>query len=241
MIRRIPIFLLLIFSLFSCNNTGDTNNKHEDDHQTVMVTFFNSSSYKVIVHRDNFYGPIIAEVNDTSRETIVPVRLIDNKTTIFSFEYIRYPINDDIKNEFQDLFVSYDTDIQYPIELKADKPETIKIPQPINPICKSALLIIINKHNLPIRLRYSMRSIEQTNNTLLIEPNAKGVYKLDNISNTGELCQYYNISTTFDETYFENFASKNGIYLTKNAFIFWYTFDGSIIEKYKEPQTLIFN
>ena len=240
MIRGILIFLLFIFSLFSCNNHTDDNNKHEEDYQTVMVTFFNSSSYNVIVHRDSFYGPIIAEVNNTSRETKVSVRIIDNKVTVFSIEYLISPVNDDIKNETGDISVScYDPNMLIPVELKVNMP-VIEIPQPKNLVCKSAFVNIINSHNLSVRLRYSTSSINQANNVLLIEPNKQGLYKFNNIPVIGEHCQYYNISTAFDETRFSDFIIQNGEYLTKNAYIYSYTFNGSSIEIYGKPQSIIF-
>ncbi|MCL2186430.1 MAG: hypothetical protein FWB86_11360 [Treponema sp.] len=234
---RIIILILFIVSLFSC----DTNNEHEDDYQTVMVTFFNTSSYKVIVHRDSFYGPIIGEVNNTSRETKIPVRIIDNKVVVFSFEYIITLVNDDSNNETGDITVScYDPDIQFPVELKPNNPITIQIPQPANLVCKSAFINIINSHNLSVRLRYSTSSINQANNTLLIEPYRQGLYKFDDIPDIGEHCQNYNMSTAFDEIYFSDFITQNGEYLTKNAYIYYFTYNGTSIVKENE-RILIFN
>jgi len=230
------VFLLFIFSLFSCDNN---KNLQDDEFQTVMVTFFNPSSYKIIIRRDSFYGPIIAKVNNTSLE--VPVRIIDNKVTVFSIEYLITPVNDNFKNETGDISVScYDPDVQIPVELKANHPITIQIPQPKNLVCKSAFVRIINTHNLPVRLRYSTSSKNQANNKLLIESYKQGLYKFDNIPDSGELCQYYNISTAFDEIYFSDFITKNGSYITKNAYIYSYTFDGNSIEMYGKPQSLIF-
>jgi len=242
---RIIILLLFIVSLFSCDNntgdTGDTNNGQEDDYQTVMVTFFNLSSYNVIVHRDNFYGPVITEVNNISREKREPIRIIDNKVTVFSFEYIITPVNDDFKNETGDITVGcYDPDIQFPVELKPNNPITIQIPQPANLVCKSAFVKIINTHNLSVRLRYSTSSINQANNALLIEPKKQGLYKLDNIPDAGEDCQYYNISTAFDEVYFSDFITQNGEYLTRNAYIYYFTYNGTSIVKTDE-RILVFN
>jgi len=237
---RIIILLLFIVSLFSCD-TSNTSNGQEDEYQTVMVTFFNTSSYNVIVRKDSFYGPIIAEVNNISREIKIPVRIIDNKVTVFSFEYIIKVVNDDFNNETKDIIVNcYDPDVQFPVELKANKPITVQIPQPVNLECKSAFVKIINTHNLAVRLRYSTNSIYQANNELLIEPNKQGLYKFDNISDVGEHCQYYNISTAFDETYFSDFISQNGEYITKNAFIYYFTYNGTSIVKANE-RILVFN
>ena len=232
------ISLLLMVSLFSCKNNTDDDQK--DEIPTAMVTFFNLSSYNVIIHRDSFYGPTIAQVNNINRETKVPVA-VNNKTTVFSIEYIITPGNDDFNNETGEIFVScYDPDIQIPVELKTNKPVTIQIPQPLNLVCKSAFIKIINTHSMPIRLRYSATSLKQTNNTSQIESGKQGIYKVDNIPNDGEHCKYYNISTTFDETFFSDFIIQNGAYITKNAYIYNFTFNGSIIEKIAE-RTLVFN
>ena len=232
--KEIPVFLLFIFSLFSCDSNSMNNVQH-DEFQTVMVTFFNLSSYKVIVHRDSFYGPIITEVDNISREKKESVRIIDNKVTVFSFEYIITPVNDDFNNATGNITVScYDPDVQFPVELKPNNPITIQIPQPANLVCKSAFVRIINTHNLSVRLRYSSSSINQANNTLLIEPNKQGLYKFDNIPDTGEYCQYYNISTAFDETHFSDFITQNGSFITKNAYIFYFTYNGNSIVKTSE-------
>jgi hypothetical protein len=56
-----------------------------------------------------------------------------------------------------------------------------------------------------------------------------GLYKLDNISNEGEHCQNYNIITSSGATYFSDFIEINGSYITKKAFVYYFTFDGSSI------------
>jgi len=237
--KAMSLFLLFIFSLYSCDN--NIVNNQENEYQTVTVTFFNTSSYNVIVRRDSFYGPIITEVDNISREKRIPVRVVENNVTVFSFEYIITPVNDDFQNETGNINVScYDPDIQFPVELKPNNPITIQIPQPANLVCKSAFVKIINTHNLSVRLRYSTNSINQANNSLLIEPNKQGLYRFNNIPDIGEHCQYYNISTTFDAVYFSDFIAQNGEYITKNAYIYYFTYNGTSIVKADE-RILIFN
>jgi len=250
MLIRKYFFLLLIFLfsgfLFSCsnNNTGQGNENHEGEIQTVRVMFFNESNHYVIVHRDSFYGPIITEVNTINRESFAFVRPSDNNGvgSIFAIEYIIYPVNDDIKDENDKIFVScYDVNIQIKKIIIVGEPCTIQIPQPVNLVCKSAFIKIINTHDLPVELRYVGRVIKQADNiTIPIAPYQQGLYKLNGIPDEGENCQYYNIVSTFESSYFSNFVSQNGIYITKNEYIFHYTFNGTSIVKTGE-QKIVFN
>jgi len=241
---NILIMLLCLSFLISCENNGNDNNEQTDEAQTEIVTFFNTSTYKVIVRRDSFYGPLIGEVNTTNRETKVPIRVNeDNAITVFYIEYIIYPINDDFNNEYSEVYaICYDPDVIIPVSIKAGQPITIQIPQPksSNLVFKSAFIRIINTHNLSVRLRFAGSNINQANNNLLIAPNQQGLYKLDNTPDTGELCQNYNITTTFDSFNFSDFISSNGQYIAKNRYIYYFTFDGNTITKTDE-RLLVFN
>jgi len=234
------IFLYLCISI-SCENN---NTEQDEDIKTVKVTFLNESSYYAKVHRDSFYGPIIAEVNTINRESVAFLRPSENDGvgTVFSIEFIIFPVNDDIKNEKNEIFVScYDLNVQIEKIIKLDEPCVIQIPQPVDLVCKSAFIKIINTHNLPIELRYVGRFIEQADKkTITIAPYKQGIYKFDGIPDEGENCQYYNIACAFDSVYFSDFESQNGINITKNANIYHYTFNGTSIVKTGE-QKIVFN
>jgi hypothetical protein len=236
--NNVIFILLYIILLFSCN---DNNNEQINEIQTVRVTFINESSYFIKVHRDSFYGPIIAEVNTSSKESEVSLR--PSEGTVFSIEYIwLIQIPENTNNEVREVPVSgIDPNLQFPpIVIELGKPCTIQIPNPKNLEIKSAIIIIINAHNLPIELRYILRRIEQAdNNNFSIAPYRQGIYKLDGISDEGEHCQYYNIASTFESTYFSDFIPQNGTYITKKAYIYTYVFDGNSIIKTGE-QSLIF-
>jgi len=235
------ILLLCIFPIISCDNNDNNNNEQNNEIQTVMVTFHNTSSYKVIVHRDSFYGPVVTEVDTISRTSSVPIRVNNNNLTVFSMYYIIYPTNDDFNNEYNDVYSScYDPNMQIAATIKAGQPITIPIPQPSNLVCKSAFVRIINTHNASVRLRYAGSNINQANNILLIAPGQQGLYKFDNIPVTGGLCQNYNIATIFDSFSFSDFVSSNGQYLTKNGYIYYFTFDGNSIIKTGD-RALVFN
>jgi hypothetical protein len=246
MLIRKPIFLLLIFFLssffISCNNNNDKQNNDEQDDkiQTVKVSFLNESPYYVKVHRDSFYGPIVTEVNTSDRNSFAYIRPSDNNGvgTVFSIEYIIYPKNDDIRNGNGEIFIScYDTDVQIKKIIKAGEPCTIQIPHPPNLVCKSAFIKIINLHYLPIEFCYVLNRITQAdNNTIIINPYEQGLYKLDGIPDEGKHYQYYNIAATFESTYFSDFSAQNGLYITKNAYIYHYTFNGTSIINTKEEK-----
>jgi hypothetical protein len=242
-------FLFLFFSCFlvSCNNNNSKqwDETKNEEIQTVKVTFFNESSYHIIVHRDSFYGPIIAEVNTTNREAFAFVRPSDNNGngTVFSIEYIWIiQIPDGLNNETREVSVSgIDPNMQINTVIEINKPSTIQIPNPQNLEIKSAFINIINTHNLPIEFSYVQSRIRQADNNIIpIAPNRQGIYKLNGIPDEGEKCQYYNIISTFESTFFSDFVSQNGIYITKKEYIYDYIFNGTSIVKAGE-QRIIFN
>jgi len=231
--KNISFISFVVVLLISCNNI-------DNEYDTAMVTFFNSSSYEVIVHRDSFYGPIIAEVNTIDRTTSKLIRINnENNITVFSIEYIIYPINDDFYNEYNNIFVScYDPQIQIPIELKAGNSVTVQIPQPSNFIYKSAFLIIVNSDDFPIYLRFGGNYINQTNSILPITPNKQGLYKFTNIPDEGEYCQFYNIVSKFDNIYFSDFITENDLYVTKNGYVYSFVFNGISLKKDNERKIM---
>jgi hypothetical protein len=235
MVTRKIIFLFCIFLcssfLVSCD---DNDNEQDEKNQTVLVTFFNESKYRVIIHRDSFWGPIIAEVNTSDRIAKVRVAPSDNKGTVFSIEFI-WPIQivESINSEVREVPASgIDPNLQIQKVIVVGKPCTVQIPQPKNLEIKSAFMIIKNAHNLPINLRYIGNFIGQADNgNFPIASYRQGIYKLDGIPDEGEHCQYYNIASTFESAYFSDFIPQNGIYITKKAHIYKYTFNGTSIEK----------
>jgi len=246
LIRKLILLLFLCFLVSCKNDNSEQENKIKDEKiQTVKVTFINESIYNLIVHRDSFYGPIIAEVNTTDRKSIAFVRPSDNNGngTVFAIEYIWIiQIPDSLNNEKREVSVSgIDPNIQINKVIEANKPCTIQIPNPQNLDIKTAFISIINTHNLPIEFCYIQRRIEQAdNNNIPIAPNRQGLYRLNSIPDEGEKCQYYNIVSTFDSTFFSDFISQNGVYITKTAYIYEFTFNGTSIKK-NEEQRIIFN
>jgi hypothetical protein len=249
LVKKLPFlfcFILFLSFIISCdrNNSeqADDEKIQDEEIQTVLVTFINESSHYVKVHRDSFYGPVIAEVNTSSRKTEAHVRPSDNDGigTIFSIEYVINPANDDFKNENKEVSVScYDANVQIKKIIKAGEPCTVQIPRPANLACKTAFIKIINNHNLPVELRYVLKILKQADNkTMLIEPYKQGLYKLDGIPDEGEDCLYYNITATFDSVYFSDFNLMNGNFITKNAYIFHYAFNGTSIEKTWEEKVV---
>jgi hypothetical protein len=87
------VFIPLLFILlFSCDKNGNDDSEKENVIETVQVTFFNTSSYKAIVHRDSFYGPIVTEVDTISRTSTISIAANNNDITVFSIYFIIYPM-----------------------------------------------------------------------------------------------------------------------------------------------------
>jgi len=250
-IKKILFFLcvfIYIATLYSCD-LFNKDNEQNNEIQTVLVTFFNDSSYNVLVRRDSFYGPIIAEVNTSNRTANEYVRVSDDSGfgTVFSIEYVRYPFQDDLHNENRNISASfYDPAIQLNTILKENQPVTITIPQPANLVCRSAFVKIFNITSLPIDFRYANSFIRQAgNNDVSIAPFQYGIYKFPrqgqfNIPETGEDCQFYNIRTTSEVINFSDFITQNGTLITKNNSVFIFEFKDSEIKKTGE-QPITFN
>ena len=238
------MFLCSCFFISCINDNNDQDNKTKDEEinsadeeiNTVKVTFINNSIYYLIVHRDSFYGPIIAEVNTTDRESFAFVRPSDNngEITVFSIEFIWIiQIDDGLNDELRKVPVScIDPNMQLSWVIEADKPFTVQIPNPQKLEIRSAFISIRNTHNLPVEFCYVNRRIRQAdNNNIPIAPNRQGIYRLNGIPDEGEHCRYYNIVSTFESTYFSDFTLQNGIYITENAYIYQYTFNGTSIKR----------
>jgi hypothetical protein len=221
------------------SNNGDNNNNNTAA-KTGKVTFFNESSYKVVVHQDAFSGPVLLELSAGESKRI-DVRTSDNYGvgSTFSIEYL-YRINDAFDTESGDVIASgIDPNVQINRVIEENKSYTIQIPQPANLEFRNAFIKILNSSSLQCELKYLGTVFKQTGNgNIPVAPGKTGVYKLPfgtegSIPAEGKLYQNYEVVSTFASTTIPDFNAKNG-------FIYSFTYKGSSVTKTGE-QTIIFN
>ena len=237
------LFIGLLFSACDSDtdNTGNNGNNGNSngnppsvDVQTGRVTFFNESSYRVIVHQDAFSGPVLLELS-AGESKRVDVRTSDNHGfgTTFSIEYL-YKITEAFDADSGEVFASgIDPNVQINRVIEADKSYTIQIPQPQNLEFRTAFVKILNMNNLPFEFRYLGNVFRQAgNNNISVAPGRTGVYRIENIPANGRVIQNHELATTFAVTAIPDFTVMNGV-------IYTFTFDGSAVVKTNE-QTIIF-
>jgi len=219
------IFLsVIIFSFTACPEEKKDDNTNIV--KTGRVTFFNESSYKVIVHRDAFSGPMLVELNAGQSRTL-DIRTSDNSGvgTMFSIEYL-YRITDGFDTESGDVIASgLDPNMQINRNIEENKSITVQIPQPNALEFKSAFIKILNSHNMPCEFRYMGNVFYQTGNgNIPVPPGKTGVYKLEGIPSEGKLYQNHQVFSNFIGTVIPDFTAMNGV-------IYSFTYNGSSVVK----------
>jgi hypothetical protein len=238
------VFFLSIGLIFAAcpDNSTDRNNSNNGNNTVVKtgkVTFFNESSYKVVVHQDAFSGPVLLELAAGGSQK-VDVRTSDNHGvgSTFSIEYL-YRINDAFDTESGEVIASgIDPNVQINFVVEENKSYTKQIPQPANLEFRNAFVKILNSSSLQFELKYLGTVFKQTgNNNIPVAPGKTGVYKLPlgtegGIPTEGKVYQNYQVTSTFENTTIPDFTVKNG-------FIYSFIYNGSSVTKTGE-QTIIF-
>jgi len=235
------LFLIISLIFFTCSaDTDNSNNEPPLVIKTGKVTFFNESSYKVVIHQDAFSGPVLLELSAGESGKTILVRTSDNYGigTTFSIEYL-YRINDAFDTESGDVIASgIDPNVQINFVIEENKTYTKQIPQPQNLEFRNAFIKIFNSSSLQFELKYLGTVFKQTGNgNISVASGKTGVYKLPlgtegGIPAEGKLYQNYQIASTFANTTIPDFTAKNG-------FIYSFTYNGSSVIKTGE-QTIIF-
>jgi len=226
------LFFLATLIFSACPAESDKDNNIIV--KTGRVTFFNESSYNVIVHQDAFSGPVLLELAAGQTKN-VDVRTSDNYGvgSTFSIEYL-YRINDAFDTESGEVIAGgIDPNVQINRVIEADKSYTIQIPQPQNIEFRSGFIKILNSGNLQFELRYLGTVFKQTGNgNIPVAPGKTGVYKLEDIPAGGKLFQNYAVVSTFASTTIPDFTAENGN-------IYSFTYNGSSVIQ-TGTQTIVF-
>jgi hypothetical protein len=238
------VFLVVIgLSFTACPDDKTDGNKPNNGNNTVVktgkVTFFNESSYKIVIHQDAFSGPVLLELSAGGLQK-VDVRTSDNHGvgSTFSIEYL-YRINDAFDMESGEVIASgIDPNVQINFVVEENKSYTKQIPQPANLEFRNAFVKILNSSSLQFELNYLGTVFKQTgNNNVSVAPGKTGVYKAPLgtegiIPTEGRVYHDYQVVANFLNTTIPDFTVKNG-------FIYSFTYNGSSVTKTGE-QTIIF-
>jgi hypothetical protein len=237
------VFSLLIgLSFTACPQDGDDTKGKEPPLviKTGKVTFFNESSYKIVIHQDAFSGPVLLELSAGGSKRI-DVRVSDNHGigSTFSIEYL-YRINDAFDTESGEVIASgIDPNVQINFVIEENKSYTKQIPQPAKLEFRNAFIKILNSSSLQCEFRHLGTVFKQTGNgNVPVAPGKTGVYKLPlgtegGIPDSGRLYQNYEVAANFVSTAIPAFTAMNG-------YIYSFTYNGSSVVKTRE-QTIIFN
>lgn len=227
----------LIFTACPTDDSGTKNNTNGGNEITVKtgkVTFFNESSYNVVIHQDYFNGPVLLELS-AGQTKKVDVRTSDNHGigSTFSVEYL-YRINDAFDTDSGEVIASgIAPNVQINFVVEADKSYTKQIPQPAKLEFMSAFIKILNLSDLQFELAYLGTVFKQTGNgNVSVAPGKTGVYKLEGIPSEGKLSQNYQVVSTFESTTIPDFTAMNG-------FIYSFSYNGTSVTKTGE-QSIVF-
>jgi len=233
------LFLFICLFIFSCtdDNSGNGGNQNGGNItvKTGKITFFNESSYSVIIHQDAFSGPVLLELSAGQTKN-VEVRTSDNYGvgSVFSIEYL-YRINDGFDTESGEVIASgIDPNVQINRVIEENKSYTIQIPQPKNLVFQSAFVKILNSASLQFEFRYLGNVFKQTGNgNIPVAPGKTGVYKLEGIPSGGRLIKDHQVVTTFESTAIPEWNAMNG-------YIYSFTYNGSSVVQSSLPQSIVF-
>jgi len=241
--NRNPFYIFIVLTclfMFACPNDDNSNNngnKNNDNNNVKIgrVTFFNESSYYVIIHQDAFSGPVLLELNAGQTKN-VEVRTSNNHGvgSVFSIEYL-YRVNDGFDTESGEVIASgIDPNVQINRVIEENKSYTIQIPQPKNLEFQSAFVKILNSASLQFEFRYLGSVFKQTGNgNIPVAPGKTGVYKLEGIPSGGKIIKDHQVVTTFQTTAIPEWNAMNG-------FIYSFTYDGSSVVQSGFPQSIVF-
>ena len=224
------LFFILTHLFIACDNFKSTGN---NELKTGNVTFWNESSYNIIIHRDSFGGPVLLELSAGDPAKTIPVRISDDHGlgTVFSIEYL-YRINEGFDTDSGEVIASgIDPNVQIPYVIKENESITVQISNPSNLEFKTAFIKILNAHNLPCELKNYGRVLRQNNGNTPVAPGKTGIYK-ESVSAEGELYSGYTVAAFYESASVPDFTVKNG-----NIYSFHY--NGSSVTKTGE-QTILF-
>jgi hypothetical protein len=224
---------ICVLCLAACPVDTDTPGNTETPAKTGKVTFFNESSYSIIVHQDAFSGAVLLELN-AGQSKRVDVRVSDNYGvgSTFPIEY-RYRVADGTDLASGEVWANgIDPNVQINQVVEENKSYTLQIPQPRELVFPQAFVKILNTSDMQFILHYLGSEFKQTGNGNLPVPAGKtGVYAFS-ASEEGKTMSGYAVVSTFQETSVPDFAAKN-------SYIYNFTYNGTSVVKNSE-QKIIF-
>ena len=231
------IFLFLIILLASCKGPDD-NSHGVEIARTGRVTFVNQSGYMVNIRLGNFSGIMLLEHLNSGSNMSANVRVSDphGLGTTFAYEYL-FRINDILQlfdPVYGDIFaIAQHLELQPNLIIEEGKSYTVQIPHPVNPSARNAHIAIINLHNQPVDFRNLGGALRQTNTNIPIQPYMTGVYRIENIPQSGMSLQGHFIRQVSVTTPFPDTELMNGV-------LYRYSFDGTSVRETHPPFNIWF-
>jgi hypothetical protein len=210
---------LFAMLFLSCGNHG------LDSLGGGQVTFYNESSYSVVIHHASFSGIILGDTLASGSSFSTTVSPSDNYGTgsVFSIEYW-FMISENV------WIGSIDPNAQIIRNIEVGKSYEIHIPQPVNFHLSEAFIKIINTSSMPIEFHYLSKYYKQAGSgETAIPSRGTGFYKVDFLDDTEIEFKYHSIAQIFEEYPFPEFTAKKG-------YIYIFEFDGNTVEPINEQK-----
>ena len=227
--RPFGILVTLLILLIGCATQPKNDNTQtqptETQNNNATVTFFNSSSYYVSVHRDAFSGVVIAELSSGETKT-VEVMASDNYGigTMFSIGFKTSVFNDFNLSCGPVYAYGIDPQMQISINLEAKQSYTLTITQPQNLVYETAFMKIINTSDNYFNLAKLGQVCKQTGNGVLtVQAGEIGIYEIES-SKDGKLFDGYKLRTVFTDVDFPSFTAYY-------SHVYTFIFNGTTITK----------
>lgn len=232
--KKILFVIPLLFLLFGCSDSSNGNGDDDSDEthkiQYGTILFFNESSYSVSVHADAFSGPVIAELASGESKS-VSVRASKNHGVGYTFAIgFKTKIIDGYELSCGEIYAyGIDPNMQFNINVEAEKRYTLQIPQPSNLVYETAFLKILNTSSNSFELTRNSVSYKQAGNGVLpVGVGEIGVYEIPS-STAGTAFENYKIKSVFTDY---DIPSFNAVH----SYIYTFSFDGSSVIKTGEQK-----
>lgn len=232
--KKILFVIPLLFLLFGCSDSsGDNSDSSTDEEPKIQygtILFFNESSYSVSVHADAFSGPVIVELASGESKS-VSVRTSENYGIGSTFSIgFKTKIIDGYELSCGEIYAyGIDPNMQFNVNVEADKKYTLQIPQPSGLVYETAFIKILNASSNSFELTRNSVSYKQAGNgTLPVGIGEVGVYEIPS-SATGTSFENYRVKSVFESYDIPSFSAVH-------SHIYSFSFDGTSVIKTGEQK-----